>query len=159
MTGTYDILSYFLELFSSGLTRGSIYALLALGYTLVYGVIGLINFAHGEVYMVGAFIGLIVAGIMSIMDYNILAILFVTLTFAMIYAAAYGFTIEKVAYKPLGFFILIVLAIIKQKRQCRCKAFCSTAPKSSIAQCEHCYQPLQYCHRHAATRWIAQGHV
>ncbi|MBC8283579.1 MAG: branched-chain amino acid ABC transporter permease LivH [Nitrospinae bacterium] len=101
MPGANDILSYFLELFSSGLTRGSIYALLALGYTLVYGVIGLINFAHGEVYMVGAFIGLIVAGIMSIMDFNLLAILFVTLTFAMIYAAAYGFTIERVAYKPL----------------------------------------------------------
>ncbi len=101
MSGIPDILSYFVELFSSGLTRGSIYALLALGYTLVYGIIGLINFAHGEVYMVGAFIGLIVAGIMSIFDFNILAILFVTLTFAMIYAAAYGFTIEKVAYKPL----------------------------------------------------------
>ena len=101
MSGTYDILSYFIELFSSGLTRGSIYALLALGYTLVYGIIGLINFAHGEVYMVGAFIGLIVAGIMSIFNFNLLAILFVTIVFAMIYAAAYGFTIEKVAYKPL----------------------------------------------------------
>jgi len=95
------MLHYFIELFSSGLTRGSIYALLALGYTLVYGIIGLINFAHGEVYMVAAFIGLIVAGIMSITGYNIVAILFVTLTFAMIYAAAYGYTIEKVAYKPL----------------------------------------------------------
>lgn len=101
MSGINETLSYFIELFSSGLTRGSIYALLALGYTLVYGIIGLINFAHGEVYMVGAFIGLITAGIMSIMDFNMLSILFVTLAFAMIYAAAYGYTIEKVAYKPL----------------------------------------------------------
>ncbi|MCP4751975.1 MAG: branched-chain amino acid ABC transporter permease LivH [Proteobacteria bacterium] len=92
---------YFVVLFSSGLTRGSIYALLALGYTLVYGIIGLINFAHGEVYMVGAFMGLIVSGIMSIMGFSLLSILFVTITFAMIYAAAYGFTVERVAYKPL----------------------------------------------------------
>ena len=46
---------YFLELFLGGLTRGSIYALIALGYTMVYGIIQLINFAHGEIYMIGAF--------------------------------------------------------------------------------------------------------
>ena len=101
MTENTDVLKYFIELFSSGLTRGSIYALLALGYTLVYGVIGLINFAHGEVYMIGAFIGLIIAGILSINGFGILAMLFIALMFAMIYAAAYGFTIERVAYKPL----------------------------------------------------------
>ena len=101
MSENKEIIYYFIELFSSGLTRGSIYALLALGYTLVYGIIGLINFAHGEVYMVGAFIGLTIAGMMSIANYNVLAILFVAITFAMIYAAAYGYTIEKVAYKPL----------------------------------------------------------
>lgn len=101
MSAPFETVSYFVELFSSGLTRGSIYALLALGYTLVYGIIGLINFAHGEIYMVGAFIGLIAAGIMSILDFNLLAILFITLMFAMIFAAAYGYTIEKVAYKPL----------------------------------------------------------
>lgn len=92
---------YFLELFFSGLTRGSIYALIALGYTMVYGIIGLINFAHGEIYMIGAFVGLIVAGILTIMGWSGLAILVVAVLFAMIYSAAYGFTIEKVAYKPL----------------------------------------------------------
>lgn len=101
MSENTEILYYFAELFSSGLTRGSIYALLALGYTLVYGIIGLINFAHGEVYMVGAFIGLIVAGILSITGFSLPAMLFIALMFAMIYAAAYGFTIERVAYKPL----------------------------------------------------------
>ncbi len=101
MSENTEILFYFIELFSSGLTRGSIYATLALGYTLVYGIIGLINFAHGEVYMVGAFVGLVVAGILSITGFSLLTILFVTLAFAMIYAAAYGFTIERVAYKPL----------------------------------------------------------
>ncbi len=101
MSENTNILYYFLELFSSGLTRGSIYALLALGYTLVYGIIGLINFAHGEVYMVGAFVGLIFSGIMSIYGFSVPAMLFLALTFAMIYSAAYGFTIERVAYKPL----------------------------------------------------------
>ena len=48
-------LQYFVELFCGGLTRGSIYALIALGYTMVYGIIELINFAHGEIYMIGAF--------------------------------------------------------------------------------------------------------
>ena len=48
-------MDYFLELFLGGLTRGSIYALIALGYTMVYGIIELINFAHGEIYMIGAF--------------------------------------------------------------------------------------------------------
>ena len=50
---------YFIELFFGGLTRGSIYALIALGYTLVYGIIGLLNFAHGEIYMIGAFTALL----------------------------------------------------------------------------------------------------
>ena len=56
-------MEYFLELLLGGLTRGSIYALIALGYTMVYGIIELINFAHGEIYMIGAFTGLIVAGL------------------------------------------------------------------------------------------------
>ena len=47
-------MDYFIELFFGGLTRGSIYALIALGYTMVYGIIGMINFAHGEIYMIGA---------------------------------------------------------------------------------------------------------
>jgi len=51
-------MEYFFELFLSGLTRGSIYALIALGYTMVYGIIELINFAHGEIYMIGAFTAL-----------------------------------------------------------------------------------------------------
>ncbi len=101
MSENTEILFYFIELFGSGLTRGSIYALLALGYTLVYGIIGLINFAHGEVYMVGAFVGLIAAGILSISGFGLVTILLLTVVFAMIYAAAYGFTIERVAYKPL----------------------------------------------------------
>ncbi|RUM39616.1 MAG: branched-chain amino acid ABC transporter permease LivH, partial [Desulfobulbus sp.] len=59
-------MDYFTELFFSGLTRGSIYALIALGYTMVYGIIGLINFAHGEIYMIGAFTALITSTIHNI---------------------------------------------------------------------------------------------
>ncbi|MFP4330761.1 MAG: branched-chain amino acid ABC transporter permease [Spirochaetaceae bacterium] len=92
---------YFFRLFFSGLTRGSIYALLALGYTMVYGIIQLINFAHGEIYMIGAFTALIVASVLSIVGMPVLAILALASLVALIYSSAYGFTIEKIAYKPL----------------------------------------------------------
>ncbi|WP_338669940.1 branched-chain amino acid ABC transporter permease [Pseudodesulfovibrio methanolicus] len=94
-------MEYFLELFMGGLTRGSIYALIALGYTMVYGIIELINFAHGEIYMIGAFTGLIVAGLLTMLGFPVSAILVIALVCAVIWAAAYGFTIEKMAYKPL----------------------------------------------------------
>jgi len=94
-------MDYFLELFLGGLTRGSIYALIALGYTMVYGIIELINFAHGEIYMIGAFTGLIVISVLTLMGWPTLAIILLAALVAMIYSAAYGFTIEKIAYKPL----------------------------------------------------------
>ena len=92
---------YFIELFFGGLTRGSIYALIALGYTLVYGIIELINFAHGEIYMLGAFTALLVAGVRTIMGVPTGAILIVAALAAVVWSAAYGYTLEKVAYKPL----------------------------------------------------------
>ena len=94
-------LQYFLELFLSGLTRGSIYALIALGYTMVYGIIELINFAHGEIYMIGAFTALIVASVLNMLGFSQLSILFLAGVVAVIYSAAYGWTMEKVAYKPV----------------------------------------------------------
>ena len=94
-------LEYFFELFLGGLTRGSIYALIALGYTMVYGIIQLINFAHGEIYMIGAFTALIVAGVLTLLGWNQVAILVIASLAAVIYSAAYGFTVEKLAYKPL----------------------------------------------------------
>ncbi len=92
---------YFLELFFSGLTRGSIYALIALGYTMVYGIIGLINFAHGEIYMIGAFTAFIVATVLSIYGFPLFAIVVLAGFAAAVWASAYGYTIEKLAYKPL----------------------------------------------------------
>ncbi len=94
-------MDYFIELFFGGLSRGSIYALIALGYTMVYGIIGLINFAHGEIYMIGAFTALIVAGVLSIWGFPYPAIIIITALAATIYSSAYGYTVEKLAYKPL----------------------------------------------------------
>ncbi|MBN1687178.1 MAG: branched-chain amino acid ABC transporter permease LivH [Spirochaetales bacterium] len=92
---------FFLELFVGGLTRGSIYALIALGYTMVYGIIKLINFAHGEIYMIGAFTALIIASVLSFTGLPLLAIALIAITLAVLYSAAYGYTMEKIAYKPL----------------------------------------------------------
>ena len=78
----------------NGLAVGSIYALIALGYTMVYGTIKLINFAHGDVYMMGAFIGYFAVMVLKM---NV----FVALLVAMVACAALGVVIERVAYKPL----------------------------------------------------------
>jgi branched-chain amino acid transport system permease protein len=94
-------MDYFLELLIGGLTRGSIYALIALGYTMVYGIIELINFAHGEIYMIGAFIALIVASVLTMNGMTGVSVLILASIVAVIYASAYGFTVEKIAYRPL----------------------------------------------------------
>lgn len=84
----------FLEQFLNGLTLGSTYALIALGYTMVYGIIQLINFAHGEIYMFGAFAGLFLVTVLGV---NI----GVALIGAMIFCMLLGMLIERVAYRPL----------------------------------------------------------
>lgn len=84
----------FLEQLINGLALGSVYALLALGYTMVYGIIKLINFAHGEIYMIGAFAGYYSASTLGLP-------LIPTLLIAMFISALAGLIIEKVAYKPL----------------------------------------------------------
>ena len=94
-------MDYFLELFVGGLTRGSIYALIALGYTMVYGIIELINFAHGEIYMIGAFTALIIASVLAMAGMSGLSVLILASVIAVLYSACYGFTVEKIAYKPL----------------------------------------------------------
>jgi len=94
-------MEYFRDLFISGLTKGSIYALIALGYTMVYGIIALINFAHGEIYMIGAFTALIAALILGQMGLAGWGLLLSVALVAVIYSAMYGWTVEKIAYKPL----------------------------------------------------------
>lgn len=84
----------FLQQLINGLSLGSTYALIAIGYTMVYGIIKLINFAHGEIYMIGAFTGFFMA--------TNLGLSFIpTLIIAMIVSAIVGIIIEKVAYRPL----------------------------------------------------------
>lgn len=84
----------FLQQLINGLSLGSTYALIAIGYTMVYGIIKLINFAHGEIYMIGAFTGFFVA--------TNLGLSFIpTLAIAMVVSAIVGIIIEKVAYRPL----------------------------------------------------------
>jgi branched-chain amino acid transport system permease protein len=85
----------------NGIAWGSIYALVALGYTMVYGVLRLINFAHGEVYMVGAMTGFYAAHALGVADQPSVLGLAATLLAAMATCAALGATIERVAYRPL----------------------------------------------------------
>lgn len=92
---------FFINLLFSGLTRGSIYALLALGYTMVYGIIQLINFAHGEIYMIGAFTTLIIVSVLTIVELPILAIVGIAALVAIVWSAGYGYTMDKIAYLPV----------------------------------------------------------
>jgi branched-chain amino acid transport system permease protein len=94
----------FLQQLVNGITIGSVYALIALGYTMVYGIIELINFAHGEIYMIGAYLGIVFLALFTAAG---LAGVSLTFTMVLVFAGAmvicmmYGFTLEKVAYKPL----------------------------------------------------------
>ena len=95
-------MEYFIQQLINGVTLGSIYGLIAIGYTMVYGIIGMINFAHGDVFMIGAFISLImflVLGLIGItwIPFAILLVLIVT----MILTSVYGWTVERLAYRPL----------------------------------------------------------
>ncbi|HXK53647.1 MAG TPA: branched-chain amino acid ABC transporter permease LivH, partial [Hyphomicrobiales bacterium] len=98
-------MEYFVQQLINGLTLGSIYGLIAIGYTMVYGIIGMINFAHGDIFMIGAFVALIAliaigltagAGLVIV----ILALL-LALLIAMALTAIYGWTVERFAYRPL----------------------------------------------------------
>ena len=98
-------MEYFLQQLINGLTLGSIYGLIAIGYTMVYGIIGMINFAHGDVFMVGAFIALIGLLLLSVTGAApiiiLLLALIVVLIGAMALTAVWGWVIERLAYRPL----------------------------------------------------------
>src|SRR5690625_4450644 len=86
----------------NGLSLGAIYALIAIGYTMVYGIIGMINFAHGEIYMIGAYVGLVTLSAIGVNSgLPIPVIILCMLLIAALVTAVYGYTIEKVAYAPL----------------------------------------------------------
>ena len=95
-------MEYFLQQLINGITLGSIYGLIAIGYTMVYGIIGMINFAHGEVFMIGAFIALTSFLALAALGITFLPlVLLIILAVAMIFTALWGWTIERVAYRPL----------------------------------------------------------
>jgi branched-chain amino acid transport system permease protein len=96
---------YFVQQLINGLTLGSIYGLIAIGYTMVYGIIGMINFAHGDVFMVGSMVSFIVILMLGVTggsgSFTIILALALVVVIAMLIAAIYNWTIERVAYRPL----------------------------------------------------------
>jgi len=94
-------LETFLQQIINGLVLGSMYALVALGYTMVYGIINLINFAHGEVLMVGALTSWTVVTLLADSGLPGWLVMLISLVCAIVVCAALNFTIEKVAYRPL----------------------------------------------------------
>ena len=96
-------MEYFVQQLINGLTLGSIYGLIAIGYTMVYGIIGMINFAHGDIFMIGAFIALAMFLILtSVLGFAFLpVVLLIVLIVSMVFTSAWGWTVERLAYRPL----------------------------------------------------------
>jgi branched-chain amino acid transport system permease protein len=98
-------MEYFLQQLINGLTLGSIYGLIAIGYTMVYGIIGMINFAHGDVFMIGGMVAFIVILGLGLTGgsgaFLIILALALVVIIAMLISSTYNWTIERVAYKPL----------------------------------------------------------
>jgi len=97
-----DIVAYALQQLINGLTLGAMYGLIAIGYTMVYGIIGMINFAHGDIFMVSAFIAVTAFTILAAADVTSIPL---ALTFVLIvsifFTSAYGWAVERTAYRPL----------------------------------------------------------
>ncbi len=96
-------MEYFVQQLINGLTLGSIYGLIAIGYTMVYGIIGMINFAHGDIFMIGSFIALAMFLILTtVLGFTFLpVVLLIVLIVAMLFTSAWGWTVERLAYRPL----------------------------------------------------------
>ncbi len=96
-------MEYFIQQTVNGLTLGSIYGMIAIGYTMVYGIIGMINFAHGDVFMLGAFAALIAFLILTAMfaSVPVAVALMVMMCIAIVMTSLWNWTIERIAYRPL----------------------------------------------------------
>jgi branched-chain amino acid transport system permease protein len=94
---------YFVQQLINGVTLGSIYGLIAIGYTMVFGIIGMVNFAHGDVFMLSTFIALILLlALTQILGIGSLAVaLFIVLILAMLLTSLWAWAIERLAYRPL----------------------------------------------------------
>lgn len=96
------MMEYFLQQLINGLTLGAVYGLIAIGYTMVYGIIGMINFAHGEIFMIGSFISLISFLILSsIGAFSAVFAILIVLLVTMIFTSVFGWSVERIAYRPL----------------------------------------------------------
>src|SRR5438093_3429058 len=95
-------MAYFIQQRINGISLGAIYGLIAIGYTMVYGIIGMINFAHGDIYMIGAFMALIAFLLMGAFGITWIPLaLALVLVIAVVFTAVYGWTVERIAYRPL----------------------------------------------------------
>jgi branched-chain amino acid transport system permease protein len=95
-------MEYFVQQLINGLALGAIYGLIAIGYTMVYGIIGMINFAHGDVFMISAFVALISFLVLGIVGITWLPLaLILVLVISMFVTSAYGWAVERLAYRPL----------------------------------------------------------
>ncbi len=96
-------MDYFVQQLINGITLGSIYGLIAIGYTMVFGIIGMVNFAHGDVFMVSAFVALIAFLILTawLGVGSVALALFIVLVVAMLFTSLINWVIERVAYRPL----------------------------------------------------------
>ncbi len=95
-------MGYFLQQLINGITLGMIYGLIAIGYTMVYGIIGMINFAHGELFMIAAFISIISFLVLGLAGIGWVPIaLLIVLAATMLLTSVYGWALERVAYRPL----------------------------------------------------------
>src|SRR5258706_3632309 len=93
-------MDYFAQQLINGIVLGSIYGLIAIGYTMVYGIVGTINFAHGDIFMIGGFIALISFLIMgSIRLTEVAVILLILLLVSMSITALYAWTVQPMAYR------------------------------------------------------------
>ncbi len=86
----------------NGVVLGSVYGLIAVGYTMVYGIVGMVNFAHGDVYMISAYVAAVVLAVFFAFGFNsVFMALSVAMLLAVVITALYGWAIERVAYRPL----------------------------------------------------------
>src|SRR2546425_13074616 len=94
-------MDYFAQQLINGIVLGSIYGLIAIGYTMVYGIVGMINFAHGDIFMIGGFFALI--SFLVLVSFGLTAvpvILLIVLLVSMAITALYGWAVEGIAYRP-----------------------------------------------------------
>ncbi len=95
-------MAYFLQQVINGITLGAVYGLIAIGYTMVYGIVGMINFAHGDIYMIGAFVAITAFTVLGLAGVtSVPLILIIVLLVAVFFTSSYGWVVERIAYRPL----------------------------------------------------------